>query len=132
MRRLQRLDDFRQPWRLAARRAARPDQRDGLGGVADIIARQVEQHGIDPRPEQLGQDAPHRQPEEQAVGERGEREAAVGIGRLGKIIGHQAELVVARRRVSESIEQRGEGLHWSSSSRPISASARPFRPVVWM
>ena len=30
--------------------AFRPDQRDGLGRVADIVARQIEQHGIDARP----------------------------------------------------------------------------------
>jgi DNA ligase-1 len=46
--------------------------------------------------------------------------------------GKELELVVARRRVREPVEDRREVLHWSSSSRPISASARPRRPVVWM
>ncbi len=131
-RRLQRLDDRGEPRRLRAFRPSRPDQRDGLGRVADIIARQVEQHRIDARSKQIGQDAPHREPEEQSVGERCERIAPIRIGRRGEIAGKQAKLVIARRRISQPVEKLRERLHWSSSSRPISASARPLRPVVLM
>ena len=130
--RLHRLDDGREPGRLTGARLAWPDQGNGLGRVADIVARQVEQHGIDAYREHVGQDAAKRQPEEQPVGECGQRIAAVGIGHGSEIIGQQLELVVARRRVSEPVEESGEILHWSSSSRPIKASARPRRPVVWM
>ena len=130
--RLQGLDDGGEPRRLGAGATARPEQRDGFGGVPHIVAGEVEQYGIDARREQIGQDAPERQPEEQTVGQRGKRETAVGIGRDLEIVGKQSQLVVARGRVGEPVEKRGEGLHWSSSSRPTNASARPLRPVIWM
>ena len=45
---------------------------------------------------------------------------------------HRSSLVVARWRIGEPVEKFGKRLHESSSSRPISASARPRRPVDWM
>ena len=122
---LQRLHHMVEPRRRLRRIAARPDQRDGLGGVADIVARQAEQHRIDASLDHLAQDAAERQAEEQAVGERGERPAAVWVWRRGEIIGEQAKLVVTRRRIGQPVQQCGKRLHDSSSSRPISASARP-------
>ena len=74
---LQLLHDVVKPRRLYRRLGAWPDQRDGLGGVADIVAREAEQHRIDARLDHLAEDAAERQPEEQPVGERGERPAAV-------------------------------------------------------
>ena len=73
-------------------------------------------------------DAAERQPEEQPVGQRGERPAAVGIRRRGEIIGEQTQFVVARRRIGEPVQEFRESLHDSSSSRPISASALAVAP----
>ena len=44
---LQGLDHIREAWRRLGSCCFRPDERDGLGGVADIVAREPEQHGID-------------------------------------------------------------------------------------
>ena len=126
---LQLLHDVVKPRRLYRRIGAWPDQRDGLGGVADIVAREPEQHRVDARLDHLAEDAAERQAEEQPVGECGECPAAVGIRRRGKIIGEQTQLVVARRRIGEPVQEFREALHDSSSSRPISANALPVRPV---
>ena len=111
---------------------AGPDQRDRLGGVAHIVAGQIEQHGIDARREHLGQDAAKRQPEEQSVGERGERVAAVGIGRGREIVGKQPELVVARRRVRRAGREARRRPSLVLVLAADQASARPLRPVVWI
>src|SRR3546814_10243588 len=78
------------------------------------------------------------------AGERGQRVAAVGVRRRAEVVGEQGELGVARRRVGEAVEQLREALHASASSaptpsgptsscssspRPMSASARPLRPM---
>jgi hypothetical protein len=93
-----------------------PQQCDGLGGVADIVARQPVEHRVDVGLEQLGEDAAQRQAHEQAVGQGGQRIAAVGIGRVAEVVGKRVELAVARRRVDEAVDEPGEGLHHSSSS----------------
>ena len=129
---LQLLHDVVKPRRLHRRLGSWPDQRDGLGGIADVIAREAEQHRIDTGFDHLGKDAAERQPEEQPVSERCERPAAVRVWRRGKIIGEQAQFVVARRRIGEPVQEFRELLHDSSSSRPISANALPVRPVDWM
>ena len=45
----QRRDDFGQAWRVTLRLGFRPDQRYGFGGVADVMAGQAEEFGIEPR-----------------------------------------------------------------------------------
>ncbi len=72
--------------------ASRPQQRDGLRGVADIIAGEAEQDRVDTRLDQLAEDAAKRQAEEQSVGECGERPAAVRVRRHGEIVGKQPSL----------------------------------------
>src|SRR5512144_1070663 len=99
-----------EPRRLLRSIAARPDERNGLGGVADIVARQPEQHGIDASLDHLAQDAAERQAEEQPVGERRERPASVWVWRGSKIVGEQAKLVVTRRRISQPVQQCGKRL----------------------
>ena len=42
---------------------------------------------------------------------RGQRIAAVGIGRGAKIVDEQPELAVAAGRQDEAVEKGGEGLH---------------------
>ncbi len=109
----------------------RPQQRDGLGRVADVVARQLIEHGIDLVGHQLAERAAQRQAREEAIGQRGERKAAVGIGRGAEILDEQPELAVARRRRRQAVEQVGELLHnySPSSSKPTSDSARALRPM---
>ena len=59
-----------------------------------------------------------------------QRPAPIRIGRSAKILRHQPQLGIARRRVGQAVEQLGEGFHSaSSSSQPTSASARPRLPI---
>ena len=113
----------------------RPQQSDRLGGIADVVARQLVENRIDEAARQFGEHAAQRQTADkrcgQAVGQRGKRIAAIRIGRLAKIMREQSRLAVAALRVRETVEQRREGFHSSaSSSRPTSASARALRPMV--
>ena len=52
----------------------------------------------------------------------GEREAAIWIGRRAKIVGKQAQLVVARGLQRELVEQRGEMVHAEASADSSSPS----------
>ena len=128
---LQRRDDLGEARGGAAGPAVGPQQRDRLGRVADVVARQLVEHRIDLVGHQLAERTPQRQARKQAVGERRQREAAVGIGRLAEILDQQPELAVARRRRRQAVEQVGELLHpySPSSSKPTSDSARALRPM---
>ena len=108
-----------------------PEQRDGLGRVADVIAREPEEHRIDARVHQLGERAPQRQPQRQAVRQRRERPAAVGIRGGAEVGGEQSDLAIAAVGVGQAVEQRREPLQGStpSSSKPTRASARALRPI---
>src|SRR3546814_5763113 len=79
--------------------------------LADIIAAHAEQDGIDAvldqRPDQRGLD----RLDIEIAGQRRHRPAAIGIGRAPQIIADQPELGVARPRVDERIEKRGESVH---------------------
>ena len=95
----------------------RPEERDGLGAVADIVAAHAQQHGVDAL---LGQRTDrgrlHIRDVERA-GERGEREAAVGIGRFLEVIADQPELGQPRARVDEVVEELGESAHRALNAR---------------
>src|SRR5262249_8080950 len=71
----------------------------------------------------------------EAAGQRRQRPAAIGIGRLVQIRLDQPELGVARRLVGEGIEQGGEGLHQvPSSSRPArwrASASIPIERAMW-
>ena len=110
----------------------RPDQRRGLGQIADVVVREREQDRIDP----LLHEAPDQRrlglAEGETAGHGGQRPAALGIGRAGKKILEQAQLGVAARLVGESVEKVGEVVHAEASSIfgscPGSGSASPSSP----
>ena len=88
-----------------------PQQRHRFGHVADIVAAHLEQDGVDSL---LGERADHRRLDRGDVerpGQRGEREPAVGIGRVLEVSADQPQLAVARARVDEVVEKLGEGAH---------------------
>ena len=108
------------------RREARPHQRDGLGEIADIIVGQFEQHRIGALGDQAADQAGLGVRKAQRAGQRGERPAALGIGRRAEIIGDQPQLVVARRLVGEAVQKFGEAVHASASppsDSPLSSSS---------
>ena len=70
----------------------RPEQRDSLGRVAHIVAREIVEHRIDAILQHLAEDAAKRQSDEQPVGQRGERKPAIGVGRRGEIVRQAASL----------------------------------------
>jgi hypothetical protein len=92
-------------------RIGRPHQRDGFRRVADIVARQAEQHRVNPLRDQRAQHIRLRILERQRTGERGERIATVGIGCVAEIVRHQPQLVVATGLIRQTVEQFGEALH---------------------
>ena len=59
----------------------RPQQRDRLGGVADIVAAHPEQHRIDPFLDQRADDGRLHRRQIEIAGQRRHRPAAIGIGR---------------------------------------------------
>src|SRR5216683_3896637 len=113
--------------------ALRPGERDRLCQVSDEIIGPGEELGIDTA---HGERADLRRlhfGEGELSRERGERPAALGIGRGREILGHQPQLAETRRREQQRIEQRGEAVHSASSSKPRSDRARALRPwsVAW-
>ena len=83
----------------------RPEQRHGLGHVADIIPAHPEEDGIDPFLDE-GPDRRRLDPGQvELAGQRRQRIAAVGIGRALQIIADQLQLAVARAGVDEAVEK---------------------------
>ena len=97
-----------------------PEQRRGLGRVADEIAAERPQHRVDPRLHDGAHGAGFDGREVEPVGQRGERPAAIGIGRGGEVFGDEAQLLVAAARVGERVDEGGEGFH--SAMRALAAS----------
>ena len=88
-----------------------PQQRDGFGHVADIVAAHLEQDGVDPL---LGKRADDRRLDRgnvERARQRGERQPAVGIGGVLEISADQPQLAVARAGVDEGVEELAEGAH---------------------
>ena len=123
-------DDLGETRRAITGLPGRPQERYGLGRVADIVARQPIEFGVHMRGDDLRQDAAQGERERQAAGQGGERVAAVRIRGGAKVVGEQSDLAAALGRGCQPVEQFGETLHQSaSSSKPTSASARPLRPM---
>jgi len=94
-----------------------PQERDGLGHVADIVAAHGEQHRIDPF---LGHRSNLRRlyrRDVERAGQRSKRDAPVGVGRFPEIIADQLQLRIARPGVGQVIEQLGKGAHRSATMR---------------
>ena len=85
--------------------------------VADIVAAHVEQDRVDPLLDKAADRSGLDVRDVERAGQRGERHAAVGIGRFLEIIADQLELGVARARVDEVVEQLGEGAHRAVTMR---------------
>ncbi len=100
---LQGLDDLAQAGRRPGVGIGLPDQRQGLGEVADIVVGEMEQLLADLVLAEAGKIEP--------AGQRRQGPAAVGIGRLAQVSLDQPKLGIARRLEGERIEQLGEGLH---------------------
>ena len=111
-------------------RRHRPHQRDGFGEIADIIVGQREQHRIGALGDQAADQARFGVREAQRAGERGQRPAALGIGRRAEIIRHQPQLVVAAGLVGEAVEKFGEAVHASASPTLRLASDDGFLVLV--
>ena len=99
--------------RLAVGRR-RPEQRDRLRRVADIIAAHPEQDRIDRLLDQAADRRRLHMRDVERAGQRRERNAAVGVRRFLEIVADQLELGVARARVDEAVEKLGESAHRAS------------------
>ena len=108
-----------------------PDQRQGLGEVADIVVGEAEQLLADLLLAKAAQQSGFGRREIEPAGQGRQRPAAVGIGRLAQIGLDQPKLGVARGLEGERVEEAGEGLHQasSSSSRPLRCSASASMPI---
>ena len=82
--------------------------------VADIVAAHPEQHRVDALLDQAADRGRLDLRDVEPAGQRGERDAAVGIRRFLEIVADQLELGVARARVDEVVEQLGESAHRAS------------------
>ena len=100
-----------------------PDQRHGLGEIADKIIGPAEQFGIDASGGEGAHLVGFGLVEHQLAGQRRQSPAPIGVGGCREIFLHQPQFAVARRRKQQDIEQSREAVH-SSSSKPASASAR--------
>ena len=102
-----------------------PHQRDGLGEIADIIVRELEQDGIralgDERPDHSG----FRVPESERAGECCQGVSALWIGRGAQVLRHQPQLIVAAGFIGKPIQQLGETLHDDLSRSPSAAASSP-------
>ena len=107
---LQRLDDGGEIGRRGIIGPLRPDQRDGLGEIADIVVGETEEHGIGAGGRQLAEEPGLGMAEDEIAGEGGECIAAVGIGRGGEIIRDQPQLGIALGLVGELIEESGRSV----------------------
>jgi hypothetical protein len=96
--------------------AGRPDQRDGLGEVADEVVAEREELRIGALGGERAQERGLHMGDFEIAGDRGERPAAVGIGRGGEMVADQPQLAVARGRQHQPVEQGREGAHHSASS----------------
>ena len=96
---------------VVGRAGRRPDQRDGLGEVADEVVGEREELGVDAGGGDVAQQRRLDRGDVEAAGQRGERPAAVGVGRGPQVVGDQPELGVARRREGEAFEEIGEAAH---------------------
>ena len=81
---LQLLHNVVKPRGLYRRIGAWPDQRDGLRRIADIVAREAEQHRVDARLDHLAEDAAEWQAEEQPVGKAASAQPRSGSGVAAK------------------------------------------------
>ena len=97
--------------RVVGRAGRRPDQRDGLGEVADEVVGEREELGVDAGGGDVAQQRRLHRGDVEAAGQRGERPAAVGVGAGAQVVGDQPELGVARRREGEAFEEVGEAAH---------------------
>ncbi len=121
------IDGVCQPQVVGRRCQLGPDQRDGLGGIADEIAAEAEKLGIDPLHRHRADGSGFDRRKVGFPGQRRQRPAAIGIGRGAQIIGDQRDLGVTRAGIAQLGDQGGKGAHQassSSSSRPTMASAR--------
>ncbi len=91
--------------------APRPQQAGRFRRVPHIVAGQGIEHRIDPLLHQLADDGRFHRREIEPVRQRGERPAAIRIGRFAQVVGNQLELGVAGTGVGQGIDQGGEPLH---------------------
>ena len=106
-----------------------PYQRDCLGGIADEIAAELEQFGIDALHRHVAHGGGLDGGKVKIAGQRCQRPAAVRVGRIAQIAGDQVDLAIARTGVDQAVDQRRKSPHQpsSSSSYPTIASARALR-----
>ncbi len=123
-------DDLGQAGHVAGALARGPDERHGLGEIADEIVRPGEERLVDPRQHEVADRRRLDRCKRDLAGQRGQGPAALGIGCGGEIVLHQAQLAEARRREEKRVEEAGETLHYSSSaSKPTRCRGRAAIPM---
>ena len=110
---------------LSRRGAFRPHQRDGLGEVADVVPGQAEQHRIGALGDEAADEPRLGVRERQRPRHGGEGPAALRVGRVAEVVGHEADLGIAPGLVGEPVEERGEAVHaaLSAGASPASSSS---------
>ena len=108
---LQCIDDLAQRRRRPGVRVRFPDQGQRLGEIADIVVGEMEQLGADLLLAEAAQQGGLGCRKVEAAGQRRQRPAAIGIGRLAQVGLDQPQLGVAGRLVGQRIEEGGESLH---------------------
>ena len=101
-----------------------PQEGNRLRQVADIIVGHFEQHGVGALGNQCANDRWLGLRKGEPAGHGGQRIATFGIFRAAEIVADQAQLVVARRLVGETVEQLRKTVH-AVSSALASASSSP-------
>ena len=88
-----------------------PDQRHGLGEVADKIIGPSQELGVDPCRGECPHLARFCRIENQLAGQGGQCPAPFGIGLARKILLHQPQLAVARWGEQQRVEEGCEAVH---------------------
>ncbi len=118
--RIHAADDLAEPGLLASRADdvafPIPDQRDGLGEIADIVVGIAEQHVVHALQNEFAQHRGLDIAHIERAGDGGKTITAIGVRRIAEIIGQQLQLAIAARRQHQAVEKIGKGFHQSPSS----------------
>ena len=100
-----------------------PHEGDRFRQIAHKIIGHFEQNRIGAFSNQSANDGRLGMSENQSARHGSERQAPFGIWRLAKIIGEQAQLVIARGLIGEPVEKLRENIHASSCEASMASSS---------
>ena len=122
--RLELVDEFGER-RIGGVLCLGPDERDGLGQVADEIVGAREELRVHALVHQPAEQRRRDVAQVEVSGQRAERQPALRVGARAEVLHEVADLAVPLGREGEGLEEAGEVLHPSgSSSKPIRCSGR--------